>query len=83
MALNSDIISSKQRKYKMKFELKDDYIELFKLIKVMDLVDSGAQAKMLIEDGYVKRNGETELRKRAKIISGETVQVADAVIEVK
>ena len=67
----------------MKFELKDDYIELFKLIKVMDLVDSGAQAKMLIQDGYVKRNGETELRKRAKIVSGETVQVADAVIEVE
>lgn len=67
----------------MTFELKDEYIELFKLIKVMDLVDSGAQAKMLIEDGYVKRNGETELRKRAKIVSGERVQVADAVIEVK
>ena len=67
----------------MKFELKDDYIELFKLIKVMDLVDSGAQAKMLIQDGYVTRNGETELRKRAKIVSGETVQVADAVIEVE
>ena len=83
MALNSDIIPYKQRKYKMKFELKDDYIELFKLIKVMDLVDSGAQAKMLIQDGYVKRNGETELRKRAKIVSGETVQVADAVIEVE
>jgi len=66
----------------MKFELKDDYIELFKLIKVMDLVDSGAQAKYIIADGYVKRNGETELRKRAKIVKGDTVQVADAVIEV-
>ena len=67
----------------MKFELKDEYIELFKLIKVMDLVDSGAQAKMLIQDGYVKRNGETELRKRAKILSGDRVEVADAVIEVQ
>jgi len=66
----------------MKFELKEEYIELFKLIKVMDLVDSGAQAKLLIQDGYVKRNGETELRKRAKIVSGEIIEVADAVIEV-
>jgi ribosome-associated protein len=66
----------------MKFELKDDYIELFKLIKVMDLVDSGAQAKFIVADGYVKRNGETELRKRAKIVKGDTIQVADAVIEV-
>ncbi len=66
----------------MKFELKDEYIELFKLIKVMDLVDSGAQAKFLIADGYVKRNGEVELRKRAKIVKGDTIEVAEATIEV-
>ena len=66
----------------MQFELKDDYIELFKLIKVMDLVDSGAQAKFIVADGYVKRNGETELRKRAKIVKGDVVEVAEAVIEV-
>lgn len=66
----------------MKFELKDDYIELFKLIKVMDLVDSGAQAKHIIDDAYVKRNGEIEMRKRAKIVSGDVIQVADAIIEV-
>ena len=66
----------------MKFELKEDYIELFKLIKVMDLVDSGAQAKHIVADGYVKRNGEVELRKRAKIVKGDTIEVAEAIIEV-
>ncbi len=66
----------------MKFELKDEYIELFKLIKVMDLVDSGAQAKFIIADGYVKRNGEIEMRKRAKIVKGDVIDVADATIEV-
>lgn len=66
----------------MKYELKDDYIELFKLLKVLDLVDSGAQAKMIIADGYVKRNAEVELRKRAKIHSGDTIEVADVTIEV-
>ncbi len=67
----------------MKFELKDDYIELFKLLKVMDLVDSGAHAKMLIADGYVKRNSKVELRKRAKIVSGDIIEIADTVVEVK
>jgi len=67
----------------MKFELKDNYIELFKLLKVLDLVDSGAQAKMLIADGYVKRNAETELRKRAKIITGDVIEIADVIIEVE
>ena len=42
----------------MKYELKDEYIELFKLLKVLDLVDSGAQAKYLVAEGYVNRNGE-------------------------
>lgn len=63
----------------MKFELKDDYIELFKLLKVLDLVDSGAQAKMIVAEGYVLRNGEVELRKRAKIISGDILTVGDDV----
>jgi ribosome-associated protein len=67
----------------MKFELQDEYIELYKLLKVLDLVDSGAQAKLLIADGYVTRNAIVETRKRAKIISGDTIQIADAIIEVE
>lgn len=67
----------------MKFELTDDYIELFKLIKVMGLADSGGQAKMFIEEGLVKRNNKVELRKRAKIISGEKIQVNNEIIEVE
>ena len=66
----------------MKYELEDDYIELFKLIKVLDLVDSGAQAKFLIADGYVNRNGEVETRKRAKIIKGDIIEIADVTIEI-
>lgn len=67
----------------MKYELKDDYIELFKLLKVLDLVDSGAQAKYLIAEGYVNRNAEVELRKRAKIVSGDTIEINDVIIEVE
>ena len=67
----------------MKFELEDDYIELFKLLKVTGVAESGAQAKMLIDEGVVKRNGEVELRKRAKIVSGEKIEVGNEVIEIK
>jgi len=66
----------------MKFKLKDDYIELFKLMKIMNLVDSGGHAKILIENEAVKRNGKIELRKRAKIVAGEIIEVGDDVIEV-
>jgi len=63
----------------IKFELKNEYIELFKLIKVLYLVDSGAQAKLLISEGVVLRNGEIETRKRAKITKGEVISIGDDV----
>ena len=63
----------------IEFALQDQYIELFKLLKVLDLVDTGAQAKMVVADGYVIRNGEVELRKRAKIIKGDKLLVGDEV----
>ena len=67
----------------MIFELTDEYIELYKLIKVMDLVDSGGDAKQLIEHEAVFRNGEVETRKRAKIRRGDIITIGDATIVVK
>jgi ribosome-associated protein len=66
----------------MTFTLTDDHIELYKLLKVLDLVDSGGQAKMLIEQEHVKRNGKVETRKRAKILKGEQIQIGDVTIDV-
>lgn len=64
------------------FQLDDLYIELYKLIKVLDLVDSGAEAKMIVADGFVMRNGEQELRKRAKIVRGDVLVIGDVTIRV-
>jgi len=65
------------------FELEDRYIELYKLLKVLDLVESGGEAKLIIAEGYVRRNGTVETRKRAKIEAGETIEVGDVIIEVE
>lgn len=65
------------------FELQDEYIELYKLLKVLDLVDSGAEAKLIIANEHVKRNGVLETRKRAKIIAGDIIELAEVTIEVK
>ena len=67
----------------MLYQLTDEYIELFKLIKFLDLVDSGADAKMIVADGHVLRNGEIETRKRAKIRKGDTLVIGDVTIEVE
>ena len=66
----------------MTFTLTDETIELYKLLKVLDLVDSGGQAKMLIQEGHVQRNGEVETRKAAKILRGEQIQIGDVIIKV-
>jgi len=66
----------------MEFKITDEYIELYKLIKAADLVDSGAEAKQLIAQGYVKRNGEDETRKRAKIKPDETITIGDVSLKV-
>ena len=55
------------------FSLTSDYIELIKLLKLLNLVESGADAKIVVEDGLVKCNNETELRKRKKLRSGDLI----------
>jgi len=63
----------------MIYKLENEYIELFKLLKLLDLVDTGGQAKMIVAEGYVQRNGEVETRKRAKIVVGDILVVGDDV----
>lgn len=67
----------------IKFKIETEYIELIKLLKVLRISESGAQAKIFVEDGIVKRNGEVEYRKRAKIRPGDKIEIFDEVIVVE
>jgi len=64
------------------FELEGDYIELTQLLKAIGVAQTGGHAKMIVGDGVIQRNGEIELRKRAKIRVDEEV-VIDNQIRVK
>lgn len=55
----------------------EEYIELIKLLKIMRISESGGQAKMMVDDGIVFRNGEQEFRKRAKLRTGDVIEVMD------
>lgn len=55
----------------------DEFIELNKLLKLESLVQSGGHAKVVINDGQVKVNGEVELRKRKKLRPGDIVVFED------
>jgi ribosome-associated protein len=59
----------------IRFPLNGDFIELYKLLKITQLAGSGGEAKMMVEEGMVKLNGEIESRKRAKVKPGDTVEV--------
>lgn len=61
----------------IRFPLTGDFIELYKLLKILQLAESGGMAKMMIQEGMVKLNGEMETRKRAKIKPGDIVEADD------
>jgi len=52
------------------------YIELNKLLKITGLCPSGGMAKQIIAAGEVTLDGHIELRKRCKILSGQTIEFA-------
>ena len=54
-------------------KLRDEYIKLGQALKAAGLVGSGVDAKLVIRDGLVKVNGETEVQRGKKLYDGDTV----------
>lgn len=54
-----------------------EHIRLGALLKLASIADSGVHAKILIQAGEVKVNGEVELRRGKKIRPGDVVEVVD------
>lgn len=59
------------------FKINGDYIELIQLLKALGIAETGGHAKMIVEDGEVLRNGELELRKRAKLVPGDVIELEE------
>ena len=55
-------------------EIRDDFIKLGQLLKLANLVSSGVEAKVVIQDGLVKVNGEVETRMGKKIYPQDVVE---------
>jgi ribosome-associated protein len=62
--------------------IKDEYIELCKLLKVANLVMSGGEGKEVVAQQLVTVDGQLETRKRCKIRPGQTVEFAGEIITV-
>ena len=61
----------------------EDFIPLIQLLKATQVVSSGSEAQAVVSEGLVLRNGEVELRKRAKITAGEQIVFDEFLIIVK
>ena len=51
----------------------EDFIRLGQVLKATGMVESGAEAKEIIQDGLVSVNGEIETRRGRKLHSGDVV----------
>ena len=58
------------------FTLRGEHITLDALLKATGLASSGGEAKVLITQGQVRVNAETELRRGRKLCAGDVVQLA-------
>ena len=65
------------------FTLHTEYIELVKLLKLLRIAETGGHAKILVDEGRVLVNGDTELRKRAKLRAGDEVETEGEKIIIK
>ena len=61
----------------MTFAITTDYIKLDSFLKGLNVVGSGGEAKIIISEGEVCVNGETETRRGRKLYPGDRVTLGD------
>ena len=66
----------------IEFNLHEDYIELIKLLKAVNLASSGGMAKLMVEEGEVQVNEAVEFRKRRKCRVGDQIRVSEIEIQI-
>lgn len=64
-------------------ELDQQPIELYKLLKIADLVSGGGEAKVVISEGYVFLNGEVEYQKRKKIYHQDIIEFNGTLLHIQ
>jgi ribosome-associated protein len=66
------------------FELSGkEYIGLNQLLKALNLVETGGEAHIRIDEGEVKVNGNVEKQRRKKLRTGDVVLFGKETIQIK
>jgi ribosome-associated protein len=64
-------------------KIKDEFIKLGQVMKLAGLVESGVEAKIEIQEGFVKVNGEVEVQRGKKIYPGDVIEFDGQQIKVE
>ena len=63
--------------------LRDDFIKLGQALKAAGFVESGVEAKEVIQDGLVLVNGEVDTRRGRKLYEGDIVSFENQTIKIE
>ena len=63
--------------------LRDDFIKLGQALKAVGFVESGVDAKFVINDGLVKVNGSIETQRGKKLYAGDVVEFDGNTIKIE
>ena len=55
-------------------KLREDYIKLGQALKAANLVGSGVESKIVIQEGLVLVNGQVEMKRGKKLVAGDIVE---------
>ncbi|HSQ33454.1 MAG TPA: RNA-binding S4 domain-containing protein [Peptostreptococcaceae bacterium] len=59
-----------------------EFIKLDQLLKLIDIASTGGHAKYLIQEGYIKINGDIEYQRGKKIKPGDILEAEGKKIKV-
>lgn len=66
----------------IEFKVTGDYIPMIQLLKAANLVQTGGEAQIVVNEGEVMYNGQVDFRKRLKVKKGDTVEFRGETIRV-
>ncbi len=64
-------------------KLREEYIKLGQALKAANLVGSGLEAKIAIQDGLVKVNGQVELQRGKKLHDGDIIEFENEQVKIE
>ena len=67
----------------VKIREEDEFIKLGQALKKAGLVGSGVEAKIVIQDGLVELNGQTEVQRGKKLYDGDLISYNGETVKIE